>query len=273
MKLANILKKECIYANAEIKSKNDALKLIANIAKKSSVLSSIDEKVILKALQDREELGTTGFGNSIAIPHCRLESITDFVIGIVTAPAGFDFDSTDKKKVRLMVFIIAPANRSNEHVRLLSHISQALLTPGIIDEIVLQKTTDQIYQSFTGTSDVEVNAPEKAASKSLISIFVQDEDIFEPILEKIAGIESSSLVVLTSENASVYLSRIPLFASFWNNDKDEFSRMVIAIVDKGLVNETIRRIESIAGDLSGRSGVMVVVQEISYFAGELNAKM
>jgi nitrogen PTS system EIIA component len=273
MKLANILKKECIYATAEIENKSSALKFIANIAKKSPVLSGVDEQVVLKGLREREELGTTGFGNGIAIPHCRLDSITDFVLGIITVPSGVDFDSTDKKKTRLLVFIIAPANRSNEHIRLLSHISQALLTPGIIDKIVLQKTAEQIYQSFTGCSDVEVDAPKDVASKNLISVFVQDEEVFEPILEKIAGIESSSLVVLTSENASVYLSRIPLFASFWNNDKDQFSRMVIAIVDKGLANETIRRIESITGNLSDRSGVMIVVQEISYFAGALNAKM
>jgi hypothetical protein len=73
-----------------------------------------------------------------------------------------------------------------------------------------------------------------------------------------------------AENASVYLSKLPLFASFWSDEPSNFGRIIIAVVDKNLTNEALRRIESVAGDLGKSTGVMATVQEINYVAGSLN---
>ena len=92
---------------------------------------------------------------------------------------------------------------------------------------------------------------------------------FSRIIERLTGMETSSLVVLNSENMNVYLTKVPLFADFWRDKPSSFSKVIVAVVDKRLVNESIRIIESITGNLNECEGVMVTSQELSYAAGSL----
>jgi len=269
MKLADVLHKECIVVNAKLSDKAEALRQIASLAKKSINLDSVSEQQILVGLQARESLGSTGVGKGIAIPHCRLKAVKDFVVGAVTVPSGVDFDALDAEKVRLIVFIIAPEVVSNKHVGLLSVISQRLLAPKALEQILEEPTPEGIYESFLRDQDVEIDDRPRAV-KNLIHVFIQSEDIFREVLQILAGIETSSLVVVGAENAGVYLSKLPLFASFWSDEPSNFGRIIIAVVDKNLTNEALRRIESVAGDLNKEAGVMATVQQVDYVAGSLS---
>lgn len=270
MKLADVLCKECIAVNAEFKNKAEVLREVARLAGKSPVLKSVSEQEILAGLEARESLGSTGIGGGVAIPHCRLKSVQEFVVGVISVPSGVDFDALDAARVRLIVFIIAPEVESNKHVRLLSIISQSLLAPNALDKIMAEQTANGVYGSILSKKEEEINGVELVA-RNLIHVFIQNEDVFRDILQILTGIESSSLVIVGAENAGVYLSKMPLFASFWSDEPSDFSRIIIAVVDKKLTNETLRRIESISGDLSKSTGVMVTIQEASYAAGSLSA--
>lgn len=268
MKLIDVLRKECIMASAQFSDKLEALQQIVQMARRSPILKDVDEKQILVALQERESLGSTGFGKGIAIPHCRLKSVTDFVVGIITVPSGVDFEALDEEKVQLIIFIIAPQAESNKHLKLLSVISQTLLIPGVVDEILAENTPDAIRESFVRHTRADIDTT-KQTVKSLFNVFVQDENVFRDVLAKMTGIETSSLVVADTENVGAYLAKVPLFADFWRDRPQRFSKVIIAVVDKRLANEAIRRIESITGDLSTCTGVMVSVQDIAYAAGSL----
>ena len=268
MKLIDVLRKKCVVAGAQFSDKADALRQIVQTAKKSSILKDVSHEEILAGLQERELLGSTGFGNGIAIPHCRLASITDFMVGIITTLSGVDFEALDEEKVKLIIFIIAPEAKSNEHLKLLSAISQTLLIPGAVKEILTENTAEAVYESFLRHTHAEIDT-KKQTTKTMLNVFVQNENIFRDILEKLAGIETSSLVVDNTENVGAYLAKVPLFADFWRDKPSRFSKVITIVIDKGLANETIRRIESITGDLNECTGVMVTIQDISYAAGSL----
>jgi len=253
MKFADVLRKECIAADVTLADKADALVHVSRLAKNSPALAEVDQKEILDALKAREALGSTGIGKGVAIPHCRLSRVKEFVVGIITVPEGVDFDALDGEKVRLIVFIIAPEARSNAHIRLLSAISQALLAPDAVDKILAQHSPEAVYQSFLQKR-----------------VFVQNEQIFRDLIQLLVGLEGSSLAVVAAENAGTYLAKMPLYASFWHDRPSSFSRIIIAVVDRKLTNETVRRIESITGDLRKTASVMVTVQEISIALGSLN---
>ncbi len=102
------LQPESIAPNADVNDKSAVLHEVVRLAKKNPILSEVGEDTLFEGLKKREELGSTGFGGGIAIPHCRLESISDFVMGIMTVPDGVDFDAMDGNPVRLVVFVIAP---------------------------------------------------------------------------------------------------------------------------------------------------------------------
>ncbi len=268
MKLINVLRKECVFTNAKFGDKAEALIEIVQTAKKSSILKDVPDEEILTGLEERESLGSTGFGKGIAIPHCRLKSVSDFVMGLITIPSGVDFEALDGEKVTLIIFIIAPEKETNKHLKLLSAISQTLLIPGVVEEMMTESTPEAVYESFLRHTHAEIDTA-KQATKCQFNVFIQDENVFHEILEKLTGIETSHFIVANTENVAAYLAKVPLFADFWRDKPSSFSKIIIGVLDKGLTNEVIRRIESVTGDLDKCSGVMVTVRDISYAAGSL----
>jgi mannitol/fructose-specific phosphotransferase system IIA component (Ntr-type) len=116
MKLVELLRSECVRVGSTADDKAMALCEIATLAKQSKALKRISEDEILEGLQERETLGTTAFGHAVAIPHCRLKGVKDFVVGLMTVPAGVEFESEDGTKVQLDRFYHrAPGPEQHAH--------------------------------------------------------------------------------------------------------------------------------------------------------------
>lgn len=268
MNLFDVVRPECIVARARPADKSAALREVVRAARRSPVLADVPEEDILKGLRDREALGSTGFGKGLAIPHCRLPAVPDFVVGIITVPEGVDFDSMDGHPVTLFVFIVAPERKSDEHIRLLSAISRVLRTAGVIEELLACPTAEAVGDSFLRHAREEAPLREDKG-RSLLQVFVQDEEVFREILQTLAEIPTCSMAVVEAQNASTYLAKLPLFAGFWTDTPASFSRIILGVLDRRLVNETVRRVEAIMGSPSGRVGVLITVQELFYSAGAL----
>ena len=268
MKLADFLRTECILASAEIPDKAAALRAVADLAKQSPILADVSAEEILRGLEERETLGSTGFGNGIALPHCRLESVTEFVVGLITVPTTLDFDAVDGMNVSLIVFTIGPRRAPNRYLRVLSRISLALIPHGNPDVFLGHTSSVALRDSFLETVDLDIDTVE-TASMSGIFVIVQDEAIFGDLIHAMVPVTLGSLLVLDTEPAEAYLPKIPLFASFLGDQVRSFGKILFAFVDRGLVNEALRAIEGVTGDLSKRTGVMVAVQDYNLTAGSL----
>jgi mannitol/fructose-specific phosphotransferase system IIA component (Ntr-type) len=79
---------------------------------------------ILAALVEREELGSTGIGHGVAVPHAKCAGISRMFGAVAEFPAGVDFESLDRRPVRLVYLIVSPRNRPAEHLRILESIAQ-----------------------------------------------------------------------------------------------------------------------------------------------------
>lgn len=265
MKLLNAFAEECARAQATVDNKDDLLKLIANLSAESGKLGELSKEDILKALREREDMDSTGYGNGIAIPHCRLPEADDFVVGLVSLKEGIDFDSIDDEPVHLTAFIVAPDSQSNEHIRILSQISRVLQIPEAVKEMRQASEGDVLRESFLRWAVDEPNSESK--SKNLFHVFIQEETLFQEILTIFSSIESSSAFVVETENMSAYLGKLPLFSGFWADSPDRFGRMIVALVAENMTNETIRRIEQVTGKLSEHPGIVVAVQSLFYCDG------
>jgi len=269
MKLHETLREECVCVGVDVPNKAAVLRKVAQCAKKSNMLAGVDEDAIVRGLEEREALGSTGFGNGIAIPHCRLEGIRSFVVGIITVPSGVEFDALDGKPVKLVVFIISPYDSSNVHIRLLSAVSQALHGKGVVKETVAARSSEAARESFLRHTTIELDT-EAQKGKCMVCVFVQDKKLFHGILEVFTAMEESSAVVLSSENLRTHLAKIPLFQGLWTHEHGGFSHVIVAMVDKGLTNEMVRQIETRTGDLDKRCGIMIAVHDLFYTAGSLS---
>ncbi len=269
MKLINVLRGECVQAGANYATQDEVLAAIAALAKKSPVLSSVSEAELLQAFIEREQLSTTGFGNGIAIPHCRVETAENFVVGLLSVPNGVDFAAMDDQPVNLFVFIVAPASSSNEHIKILSAISQVLNVPVNVTEMLAAPSSEVLAENFLRHVRDEAD-PKQHDTKNLFRIQIQNEELFQDVLQIFEGFNASTVMVTESEPASNYLQKMPLFAGFWSDKSSEFCKVILATVDKQDTNETIRRIEQNTGPIDERNDILLTVQELFYCSGSLD---
>ncbi|OVE81474.1 hypothetical protein BVY04_03170 [bacterium M21] len=268
MDLIKKLELPCFEAQIKISNKEEALRIVARQAVQHPSLSAINPDEIFEALQTREEIGTTGFGDGIALPHCRMEGATEFVVGAISVTDGVEFDSLDGRPAKLLVFIIAPANEARAHVRLLSSISHTLLIPGAVDEMLACTTAKNLLDSFTRHLQDEVETTDHQ-SRNMVHLVIQNESMFHDLLSVFMGLPSCSFIVVETSNAGAYLANMPLFAAFWKEEEVQFSRMIVGSIDRTMCNEMIRRIERVAGSLKECRDILLTVQEVFFTAGGL----
>jgi len=267
MKLTELLRSESIRTGSTVDDKAMALCEIATLAKKCDVLKKVSEEAILEALQEREILGSTAFGHGIAIPHCRIKGVRDFVVGLLTVPEGVEFEAEDGHKVKLLVFIIAPKDNGNTHIRLLSTISQALQDNAAVDRMIQAPDGETLRSIFLEAAQEDVS-DQVPLRRNLVHVFVQDDKVFNEILESLATLENISLSVFDVQSGRSYLAHTPLYADFSANG-DTDSKCIVAIIERRLSNEVIRRVETVTGSLFECAGVMLTIQELSYSGSSL----
>ncbi len=268
MDILGIVRRQCVGALRSPSDKAEALAEIAALAGASGLLGTAAQEDVRRGLEAREAVGTTGFGKGIAIPHCRLDTVREFIVGIMTAPNGVEFDSLDGGPVKLFVFIVGPASESTEHIKVLSAISRVLSSPEAVKEMIAAANDEALYESFVRhlRDEPQVDAGEP---RSIFYVFIQDEDVFHEVLQVFGGTEPRFTAVLDARDANSYLSNVPLFAGLWRDTPESFSHIIISLVGKRMTNEMIRRVEAIVGPLSESKSVLVTVQETFFTAGSL----
>jgi mannitol/fructose-specific phosphotransferase system IIA component (Ntr-type) len=269
MNFSRIFNKEHVKVGLKFKERDDALRKIAQIARNSPYSDSVSEEEIFNALKDRENLCSTGFGQGVAIPHCKLPGIKDFIAGILTVPDGVDFDAVDHKDIRLIVFLIGPQDEINEHIRILALIAKRLNDPEIIDRLVEGNSAEELIHYFENSKRSDLPTHCAHHGHELMQICVQDEDWFNEILQILTGYEDSQVVIIDAEYEGSYLVRIPFFSNVWNDKEHKFCKIIQATVEQSSSGEIIRSIDRLVDGLKDCNRVMITIHPITYMAGSL----
>jgi len=153
MNLASLLAKERVNLALRSGKKEDVIKDLVYSIKKGS-----DAEIICSTLLKREELGSTGIGNGIAIPHCRSLVVTKLEITIGRTAKPINFNAIDKKPVSLIFLIIAPPQDSG---------NQYLITLGKIVQIAKEITKKGLINKPTTVEEfiTMINEIEKGLGK------------------------------------------------------------------------------------------------------------
>jgi len=124
MDLTEMLSPALCFSKIEGRSRKRVFEVLSkNIAERHLNLSYSD---IFDALNEREKLGSTGIGEGVAIPHCRLEHDGTGIAAAVTLSDGIDFDSPDQKPVNLLVFLLVSGDANQAHLDILANLARAL---------------------------------------------------------------------------------------------------------------------------------------------------
>jgi PTS system nitrogen regulatory IIA component len=269
MNIIDYLKPESVVLGAGGNNREDVLHEIAVHASQSPVLKPVLMEDIYQALVTRENIGSTGFGGGIAIPHCSFDTIKDFVIGIVTKPEGIDFNAYDKKPTRVFFYIIGPQDQRRNHIYLLSTFSKIMKTPGSADQLCNATSPQQVIDLFTE----KVQPMEEVVShkeKCLFQVMIQRDEFFQDILQIFAAAGAGSVTVLETVNAGHYLHSLPLFSALWGEDTRKATRLILAVTDKSFCNDIIRRIQMIDDTITTQPGVLITAQDMLYSSGSID---
>ena len=101
---------------------------------------------IVSAIMKREELGSTGIGNGVAVPHTKHPSVDKLTATVAIAPAGVDFASLDGENVFILFLLVSPPDRPGDHLRALENISRHLRNSLFCSHLRGCKTTKDVLE-------------------------------------------------------------------------------------------------------------------------------
>ena len=108
----------------DAENKDEALRELAAVVAGASEVNDADG--LLEAIFEREQIMSTGIGLGIAIPHAKIPTVTDFVVGFGKVRGGLDFNSLDGKPVHFIVMIAGPHDQQERYLQLLARITLKL---------------------------------------------------------------------------------------------------------------------------------------------------
>jgi mannitol/fructose-specific phosphotransferase system IIA component (Ntr-type) len=133
MELRDFFSEDAIELNLQSTTKDDVLKELIGLLK----LDEKSEAMLFKMLKRRENLGSTGIGRNIAIPHCRSLVVTKLRVAFGRRPAGVDFRAIDDKPVKFLFLIVAPPLEvSNQYLPVLGKIAQFSKEPDVPERLL-----------------------------------------------------------------------------------------------------------------------------------------
>ena len=158
MKIRDLLAVESIDLNGKVTGKNETLDAMVALMAKSGKINDVEK--YRKGVYAREEEGTTGIGEGIAIPHCKSDAVSRPGLAAMVIKDGVDFDALDGEKVSLIFLIAAPNTEDNVHLDVLSKLSVLLMDENFTSGLRNAKTVEE-FLSVIDRAEAEKDAEEE----------------------------------------------------------------------------------------------------------------
>lgn len=145
IRLEDILTPGRSLVNVPGGSKKRVLEQIADLIGRE--VPGLERQTVFESLIAREKLGSTGFGNGIAIPHCRLADCGSPVSAVLHLEAPVDFDAIDGAPVDLLFVLLVPQAATDEHLELLRQIASMLDRADVRERLRQAQSGEHLYQA------------------------------------------------------------------------------------------------------------------------------
>ncbi|MGL4524959.1 MAG: PTS sugar transporter subunit IIA [Spirochaetia bacterium] len=127
-------------------NKTSVLRELVAVLKDAGLVRNLD--AVYLAVHNREQLGSTGLGDEIAIPHAKTDAVDDVAIAVGIAPHGIDFDSLDDKPVKIFFLILANPEHAATHIEALSEIAKLAKNKAFCQSLIEAKNNNELAEAF-----------------------------------------------------------------------------------------------------------------------------
>ena len=146
MKFSDFICREAIRTNLQAVEKQEVIRAMASSLLEAQKVNEKDYESIVEAILKREELGSTGIGRGVAVPHTKHPSIEKLIGTVAISEHGVNFDSLDGEKVHLLFLLVSPPDRPGDHLRALENISRQLRDDMFCRLLKQSKTPEEVWQ-------------------------------------------------------------------------------------------------------------------------------
>lgn len=151
MKISEFLNKNAIKIGLQATEKEEALKELVDVL--ANVKDIGDKKAIVKALIDRENLGSTGIGQGIAIPHGKTDKVEELIAVLGISHKGVNFEALDGELVYIFFLLVAPKETAGPHLKALAQISRLLRDNYFCEQLRRCKTSEELFELIRREED------------------------------------------------------------------------------------------------------------------------
>ena len=146
MKLSDFVVREAILVDLQATGKEEAIREIVRSLHDAGQLAEADLEGVIRAILSREELGSTGIGQGVAVPHTRHPTVQRLVGTVALSRRGVDFAALDGDPVDIFFLLISPPNQPGDHLRALENISRHLKDERFVSFLRQAKTREQVIE-------------------------------------------------------------------------------------------------------------------------------
>jgi fructose-specific phosphotransferase system IIA component len=146
MKFSDFVAHDAIRSSVQATTKEGVIREMAQALVDAGKITAGELEGIVKAIMKREELGSTGIGRGVAVPHTKHPSVDRLLGTVAVSQEGIDFDSLDGEPVQLFFLLVSPPDRPGDHLRALENISRQLRDDTFCRELKAATTPAEIQQ-------------------------------------------------------------------------------------------------------------------------------
>ncbi len=155
MKITDLLSEEAIQINGVANSKNEVIDKMVDLMTKNGNIN--DKEKYKQAVLKREEEGTTGIGEGIAIPHGKSDAVSKPGLSAMVVPNGVEFNSLDGQPAKLLFLIAAPNTKDNVHLDVLSRLSTLLMDTEFRSALLNAKSPKEFLACIDRAEKTKIN--------------------------------------------------------------------------------------------------------------------
>ena len=141
-----VLKEKNILLDIKAKNKESVLRELAEVAHQDC--PQVDLEVLYQLLLEREQIGSTGVGNGVAIPHARIDNLDAIQLCFGRTNDGIGFDAIDNQPVHFIVMILSPVDQPEKYLKTLATVSRFLKKPELRRQLRLAENSKKIVEIF-----------------------------------------------------------------------------------------------------------------------------
>lgn len=145
-RISDILKPAHIKLNAEGIDRDEVIEELVDLLVQTGDIK--ERKTAVRALLAREEMGSTGIGKGVAVPHAKQESIEKICAALAISQSGLEFDSADGKPVHIVFLLLSQADNPGPSLRALVEIAQLIHNPHVIARLLAAKSPAEVLDTI-----------------------------------------------------------------------------------------------------------------------------